>query len=399
LQDATTFSVGSTLEIWNRSTAIQTVRAFNNDVICTLAAHSAGVVDGATVKLTLIDPTVGITGAAWAASTRGVTPVVMDSGATPTYRTAGGGIWYGLNTKANTSSTGVGIGNSAVASNTNSIAVGTSASAAGTSSVAVGLSANASNTNSIAIGNGASATNTNSVAVGPSSTVAGDQACAFGIGASASGPSCTAAGSGAAASVLNTIALGRLSTANQSGAIGIGFSSSATAAAAIAVGASSVAAFADTIAIGRTATVLSAAYPLALAVTTTSLKADALGYSVNTAPAVLQRNTALGQVYASAGGATTLTGVGPGNFIITGSTATTINVQNATTFSVGSTLDIWNMSTASQTIRGPDNVTICTLAAHNAGVTNGEAVKLVLLDPTVGGTAAAWIYRKYATTI
>lgn len=178
--------------------------------------------------------------------------IVLDSNASPKYPTnLSKGLWYGLNTKANSfDSSTITLGNNARTFASNSIAIGVQTLANGVGDVSIGYNAicggdELSGTYSVAIGYSPTCFGPNSICIGKQSTSREDNAICIGNN-SFSFPQSVTIGSGSSA---QGIAIGSNST---SSCIAIGNNSLATAS-SIAIGVSSSASQAYSLVAGNNA--------------------------------------------------------------------------------------------------------------------------------------------------
>jgi|JI10StandDraft_1071094.scaffolds.fasta_scaffold10699_2 hypothetical protein len=219
---------------------------------------------------------------------------------------------------------------------------------------------------------------------------------ALGNEASATGEGCVAVGNGAVAQKrTGGVSIGYFANVQEDWAVAVGAEATVSGTAGIVIGHAASTKYPQTMAFGQEASVVDEAHPIAFRVTRNELKRDAIGYSVNGDVAVQQRNTALGLVYDTDNGDLNLTDVGPGVVMLIGRTSARIILQDTKDFSVGSCLEIWNLSSDIQSIRSFSGASLCALEREDPGVRLGEAAKFVLQDPVTD----TWVYRKFRTDL
>jgi len=269
-------------------------------------------------------------------------PIVFDSAATPTNPTSlTNGIWYGLNTKANSfDSTCITLGQNAKTSFTESIALGVNALSVifGPSAIAIGTNAGASGGYGgfLAIGpNTQSWGNGNEIAIG------------------------NAAGAIIAS---NIIAIGASSAAEGEGGVSIGASSQAAGSSTkgdVVIGTSANNVNFNGVAIGTGATPLSAASTFALVLNSASVIPGSLGVTVNGAAYKIQMLSSLFATTAGSG-PTTLTATS-GQFQVF-TTAQTVVLPVVSTLQLGFYFVIINESAGNVVVESSGANVLATLA-------------------------------------
>jgi hypothetical protein len=232
--------------------------------------------------------------------------MVMDVNATPKYPLAPqtDGVWYGTSTKANVSSTGTAIGNSAVANGFFTTALGGLASSTGNASVAIGYQASGTNA-STTVGYQASATGGIATAVGYQSLANGGDATALGFFCQATGTRCLAVGAGCLSSgAPGSVAIGNGAQATSGLTVAIGHTPIANASGAIAIGYDSRGNVANCVCLGVNSISAGAQYALSFGLNAASVNPNTLGMTLN---AGARQIPAYGFVYNSTATANTVT--------------------------------------------------------------------------------------------
>lgn len=362
----------------------------------------------------------------------GTTPVsntvVLDANATPTAPVAGDtkGVWYGLNTKANShDSTCVTIGPNASTGSSTAIAIGSGAqavypgciaigrgtscqSANGGSSICIGVGAATTFQAGIAIGVGATATSANNfgIAIGASASGSNLQSHAFGNSAVCNSISSVSVGPSASCSsgvVSNCAAVGHSSTVSQGDGTAIGYSTTVDVTGGTAVGAlASTGGIAGAIVLSGSDAARSpvdTAHALAFGINASSVNPGTLGLSVNNAAYQMPMYSSMFTSTATAGATTTLTVTGAKMQRFSGTLTQTCVLPVVTTLANGFEFVIFNDSTGAVTVQSSGANTITTLAAAVGGVNRGGWGRFICVDTTAGTGTASWSYLSGATII
>ena len=363
-------SNGYSWEIHNDSTLATTVSTSGGNLLASVASGSWGIA-------TIVN-TGGGTGTAswnWGFGLAAGLPV-MDNNATPTYATAPQtqGCWYGRNTKANCANfDNVCIGETAVASSTQSTAVGSSATAGG-SGTAVGSLSNAVSF-ATAIGRSAIATGTSgSLAVGYNTQATNVQATSIGQNITNSGDGATVVGSACTNTGNNTVILGK--------------DSSSTAAGVAIVGQSCVTSVTNSALFGRSATVASSAYASGFGTNASSVAPGQWGITLNSDSRQIEVYSTIFSTTVTAAGTTTLMATSSKKQYFTGATTQTVVLPVATTLSNGFEFKVVNLSTGTVTINTSGGNNLVNISGATLPI--GRWVLCTCIDTGGGTGTASW---------